>query len=441
MQSLTVPVDLPSSVQSRFDLLQLRTGQREILHKLAQRQDVLGVLPTGYGKSLCYELPPLLWGWQIVVVSPLLSLMEDQANRMKRHGLRVELLHSGKSKLEIRKTMNSIKGGGWDIVLLSPERLGHWIRSGWVPQLLGGVDYFVFDEVHCFFEWSQFRPAYNFISRWLSRNPVKVLALSATVHRSQEQALMGIWERPLTVVRMPLGRERLFLQCIPCESFGARYEQLFAALAGTENPTGVQLVYCYSRRETERVAHVLQSAFHGVESFHAGQTPANRTQTLDRLFAGALQIVCATSAFGMGVDYPNIRRVIHWGPPASMAAYWQEVGRSGRDGNDSVAVLLWNRSDVLRLQQNHKKDSEAVAVESKNSFTKMWRFLSSTLCRKQLLASHFGEECVRCRNCDNCRRRGHVQPHGERDKIRLRNRIPWWATEDTQEFFLQQFLG
>lgn len=378
----------------------LRAKQEEVLRELALGRSVFAGLPTGYGKSACYWIPAGAWGWRVWVVSPLVSLIEDQALACGAAGVRSLPLRASRRAVDRAKLRRRLEDGDWQVCFLSPERLERWGSSGYLRQLrLLGLepDLLVLDEMHCLEEWRSFRPAYAElyakVKTWL-RPTTLLLGLSASMPAPDSRAWMEELCGEYVHVGAGLGRENLNLSVIPLEREEDRWLLLLAALRGLKAPESA-LIYCGTRRETDEVARWLSSCGLPASAYHAGRPAGERSARTEAFRAGHLRVVCATTAFGMGIDYPHVSRVIHFSMPHDLESYWQEVGRAGRSGEEAHAVAFWRRSEASRFRAVCEPGARARLLA-------LWRAWLAGGCRKRAVAERLGAECEDCGRCDRC---------------------------------------
>lgn len=399
----------------------LKPKQVEVLAQLAAKRNCFASLPTGYGKSLCYWLPALAWGWRIWVLCPLVALIEDQAAACSRLGLRTLKLHaSGEGEAEIAEAQ---------VIFLTPERLEAWRDSGVISWLeANGIlpDLFVMDEMHCLEEWREFREglkaACEPIRRVLGAG-ARLLGLSA----SFASTVRDEWMRELTddyaLVIAGLGRKRLVLRIFPLEDGSQRWLMLTSCLRGLEAPES-SLVYCATREECDATASWLRSAGIEAVAYHAGHPASIRLALSEAFRAGRLRVVCATAAFGMGIDYPHVSRVIHFSLPYDLGAYWQEAGRAGRAGQLAYSIVLWRRSEISRLR--------VLPQRARERHIELWRALIAGDCRKRAIAGHLGMSAARCGVCDRCAPEGKNLPDWLRECVEAQQSAPWWLRETAE---------
>lgn len=345
---------IESVLRERFGFEEFRSGQREIVEALLAGRSVLAVLPTSAGKSLCYQLPAVMLSGVALVVSPLLALMKDQVDALKRRGIQAARLDSTLDASEIRRVMDDVRNGKIKLLYVAPERFAneHFLR--WLRQV--HVSMVAIDESHCISEWGHnFRPDYLKLSRWLQQLGLKpVLALTATA--TQEVAMdickaFGIEQQDH--VQTGFSRCNLHYRLKPTQ-LADRDDLLLKLLR--EDPCQPTIIYTTLQRTAEEVAGRLKRAGLAARPYHAGLDDEVRIQVQDDFLEGRLPLVVATIAFGMGIDKPDIRRVIHYNLPGSIEAYMQESGRAGRDGHAAVCTVLGDESDRLTLENFSQGD-------------------------------------------------------------------------------------
>jgi ATP-dependent DNA helicase RecQ len=396
---------LEELLKMNFSLNSFRRGQNEIISSVLNKKDVLAVLPTGGGKSLCYQFPAVFSKQLVVVISPLIALMKDQVASLQRQGIPAGCLHSGQSDIEKRAVFNEINQGGSFILYLSPERVQKEGFQKWIQNR--SVALFAIDEAHCVSQWGHdFREEYSQLRVLKTLRPdVPVLALTA----SATPTVLDDVSKNLNLVkpeRMVHGfyRNNLFYQVEVCADDDAKVLMLLQAIR--QNPLGRILIYCGTRRVTEELAMFLQQQFQGVGFYHAGLGAEERNTTQEMYVKGGLRILVATNAFGMGIDQPDVRLVVHYQMPANIDALYQEMGRAGRDGRDSTCLMLYARKDK-GLQSYFIDTSEAPkAIKSVR-----WRNLEALVnysegseCRHAEILTYYkdSQRIDRCGHCDNC---------------------------------------
>jgi ATP-dependent DNA helicase RecQ len=344
--------ETPEQLLARFGLESFRPGQREAVQAALDGRDSLVVMPTGGGKSLCYQLPALAEGTGlVVVVSPLIALMSDQLRRLEAAGVAAVMLASGMGEGHNQARLREIGDGSARLVLAAPERFASAaFRRALAARSIG---LFVVDEAHCVAEWGHdFRPDYlrlGEVIASLERPPVMAATATATPAVAEEIAERLALRDPLQV-RSGFDRPNLVFEVSSVEGKGAQARKLAALLHVLGEPDALPaIVYCGTRRDTERLVGELEAAGLRTACYHAGMSPDARRCAQEAFMSGGAEVVVATNAFGMGVDKADVRTVAHWALPTSLEAYYQEAGRGGRDGRPARALLLASRSDLGRL--------------------------------------------------------------------------------------------
>ena len=395
------------TVRRTWGYSSLRPLQSEAIEAAVQRRDSLVVLPTGGGKSLCYQVPPLVADRTDVVVSPLISLMKDQVDGLVAAGYPAAALHSGLSPQQRQDVRRGLNEGRYRLVFVAPERLVTEGFLSWAQR--AGVQSFAIDEAHCISHWGHdFRPEYRQLSVLHERlGSVSLHAFTATATPRVRQdileqlglvdpvVLVGTFDRPNLLFRV---LPRIDVQQQTLDVLG-------------RHPREAAIVYCISRKDTETMAAWLLG--HGIRAahYHAGLEPAARRDTQEAFAREDLDVVVATVAFGMGIDRSNVRCVIHAAMPKSIEHYQQEAGRAGRDGLEAECVLLYSAADFIRwksLLERRARDAaqEPDAIEPQvRLLNQMARFCSAAICRHRALANYFGQEYAgdSCGACDVCR--------------------------------------
>jgi ATP-dependent DNA helicase RecQ len=378
-----------------------RPGQREIVSAILAGRDCIGVMPTGAGKSLTYQIPARLLGGTTLVVSPLIALMKDQVDAMARVGLRAAFLNSTLAPEERRERIRALRRGELELLYAAPEGLEASVGGALegVPLALIAVD-----EAHCISHWGHdFRPAYRNLSGLRARFGAPVLALTATATPEVIRDIAGqLGMRDPLLVRGSFFRPNLRLHAVKKGAGPRTRDAVVRFVRSRRGESGI--VYALSRRSAEGIADDLRR--HGVRAaaYHAGLDPETRTKVQDAFRAGAIDVVAATVAFGMGIDKPDIRFVVHHDLPRSIEAYYQEIGRAGRDGAPSTCLLFHSWVDVLswdRLLDG--SDDPRAAAAQKRQARAMFRLAEAEGCRHAALVGHFGEVIGACRDaCDRC---------------------------------------
>ena len=325
---------------------EFRPKQREIIDSILAGRDTLGLLPTGGGKSITFQVPGLMMRGVTLVVTPLIALMRDQVEHLKERKIPAVAIHSGMASFEIQRTLDNAILGAYKFLYLSPERIASPLFRSILPQLK--VSMIVVDECHCISQWGyDFRPSYMCVAElrsWLPKAPV--LALTATATRLVAEDVMRVLHFP-----EPNIIQRSFLR--PNVAYVVRHtgDKAATMLRILSGVPGTSIVYCRNRKRTEELAEYLRGEGITADAFHAGLTHAERNERQRRWMAGEVRVMVATNAFGMGIDKPDVRSVIHWMLPSSPEEYFQEAGRAGRDGEKSFAVALVDKRDPMLVRR------------------------------------------------------------------------------------------
>jgi len=378
-----------------------RPLQEEVVDAILQKQDILMILPTGGGKSLCYQLPSLLMDGITVVVSPLLALMHDQVVALKANDIEAAMLSSMQTLEESHEIENALRRGEIKLLYVAPERLTNAYFLNLLHQL--PINFFVIDEAHCVSAWGhEFRENYRRLSLLKEQfSSIPITAFTATATNTVEQDIatnLGLIEPKR--VRGSLFRENLEISAKHRIKDGRA--QLIEFLKQHQNESGI--IYTLSRKSTEAIATFLQNKGIEAEAYHAGLPTEQKNKTYGDFVADRVQIVVATIAFGMGIDKSNIRFVVHMTLPKTIENFYQEIGRAGRDGIESETLLLFSAQDIVQ-QKMFIEDLPQTPYKAHafNKLDAMVRFANSENCRHQTVAAYFEDRIEACKiKCDNC---------------------------------------
>ncbi len=405
--------DAADCLQRVFGYADFRPGQRELVDAVLAGRDAIGVLPTGSGKSLTYQLPARLLGGVTLVISPLIALMKDQVDAMGRLGIRATFLNSSLEAEERRRRVLGIKRGEHELVYAAPEGLEASVGLALDGTKLSLV---AVDEAHCISHWGHdFRPAYRKLAGLRERfGGAPVLALTATAtRRVATDIAQQLGMRDPFEYRGSFFRSNLRLQALKKGEDGvSSREEILAQVRRRRGESGI--VYCITRKSVESLAEFLRTKRVRAVAYHAGLEAEERERVQDAFRSGAADVVVATVAFGMGIDKPDIRFVIHRDMPGSIEGYCQEIGRAGRDGAPSDCVLLYSWADVMAHDRlGEGVDDPEVARFQRQQARRMLDFAQAEGCRHQLLARHFDERIEPCgESCDHCRPSASARPAG-----------------------------
>jgi ATP-dependent DNA helicase RecQ len=384
-----------------FGFTSFRPLQEEIIRDSLAGKDVFALLPTGGGKSLCYQLPALARDGLTVVVSPLIALMKDQVDALQASGIPATFLNSSLAADESRKRLRGLHHGEYRLLYAAPERL---MLSGFLEDLQRwNVRLIAVDEAHCISEWGHdFRPEYRQISELRKLFPeVPFMALTATAtDRVREDIVTHLKLREPKCYVASFNRPNLTYRVIPKNK---PYDQLLHFLRARPKESGI--VYCQSRKSAERVAANLTEDGVKARPYHAGLTPKERSEHQELFLRDDVRVICATIAFGMGINKPNVRFVVHYDLPKNIEGYYQETGRAGRDGLPSECVLLFSAGDVVKQTGfiDEKPDPQEQKI-AREQLQQMVHYAECASCRRTELLAYFGEEFSAddCGACDNC---------------------------------------
>ncbi len=398
-------IDLEGALRECFGYDVFRPGQRAIIESVLAGKDCLGIMPTGAGKSLTYQLPARLLGGTTLVISPLIALMKDQVDALNENGFRATALNSSLDSDERRERMQDVRAGKYEIVYAAPEG----IEAG-AGRTLEGVDLrlIAVDEAHCISQWGHdFRPAYRRLAGLKSRFPdVPVLALTATAtERVTGDIVHQLAMDRAAVFRGSFFRENLHIHAHKKGKDGAVKnvrEAILGIVRDRADQTGI--IYCISRKSTETLASYLQEYGVRAAAYHAGLESEQRSKVQDQFRDDELSVVCATIAFGMGIDKSNVRYVIHRDMPRSIEGYYQEIGRAGRDGLPSDCVLFYSWNEVRTYDQfTESVEDHDAADRQRSQAREMFQWAETPDCRHSGIVGYFGEELAPCGgSCDYC---------------------------------------
>jgi len=398
----TDDVRLHSTLKEVFGFSQFREHQELAVRSIIENRDILMLLPTGGGKSLCYQLPALMKEGVTIVVSPLLALMYDQVSALKVMGINAQSLSSMQSEAEIQIIQAELLEQKIKLLYVSPERMAARGFVEFLQQLKIGS--FVIDEAHCISEWGhEFRDDYRKLSSIRSNFPnIPIAAFTATAtQKVKSDIIHQLHLNEPVLIKAIAFRKNITISVKNREGNGQK--QLLSLIQQKKGESGI--VYAFSRKETEEIGRFLNANGIIARSYHAGMSSQERTSVHKEFMNDTLQVVVATVAFGMGIDKSNIRYVIHTSMPKSIENYYQEIGRAGRDGLEAQTLLLYSMSDVVTRKSLIEKndgnsDYKRVALGQLNDSI---RFASGDVCRHKSIASYFGDKIENCVNrCDNC---------------------------------------
>ena len=376
-----------------------RQNQQEIIEHVMQGKDALVLMPTGGGKSICYQIPALTMSGTAIVISPLISLMKDQVETLRANGIEAEALNSGNDPAVDTVIRRKCISGSMKLLYISPEKL-----MSEIDYLLSHIQIslFAIDEAHCISQWGHdFRPEYTQLGILREKFPhVPIMALTATADKitrgdilkqlniTGAQKFISSFDRPNLSLSVKRGYKAVEKMHFILNFIKAR-------------PMEAGIIYCLSRKNTEKVASDLQKKGINAAPYHAGLSTFERNQTQERFKNDQLSVVCATIAFGMGIDKSNVRWVIHYNMPKSIESFYQEIGRAGRDGAPADTVLFYSLADIVQLTEFARQSGQQDVNMDK--LRRMQEYAESSVCRRRILLNYFSEQTDHdCGNCDVC---------------------------------------
>jgi ATP-dependent DNA helicase RecQ len=395
---------IKSTLNTVFGLDDFRPGQEDVIRSVLDGRNTLAIMPTGAGKSLCYQLPAVLLAGMTVIVSPLIALMKDQCDKLIELGLPASQLNSAQSTQEAREAAANISEARHEFAITTPER---FTQAEFLDSLQGVlIDLIVIDEAHCISQWGHdFRDAYLQIGAAIKKlGSPPVLALTATAPAAVIDDIRTYLELDdLNVINTGTHRPNLKYEVVNVEHDDDKLRRLMPLLGELD---GIGIIYTSTVKHAEAVSAFLKA--HGVaaEKYHGRMRAADRHEIQERFMRGELKAIVATNAFGMGIDKPDIRFVIHYNLPGSVDAYYQESGRAGRDGLDSRCILLFLKTDQRPHLFFIGRKAPARQRHERDKLNAMIAYAQSALCRWSLILRQFNESLDGdgCGDCDNCRR-------------------------------------
>jgi ATP-dependent DNA helicase RecQ len=387
---------LHNTLKENFGFEKFRPNQEEIINTILEEKDTLAIMPTGGGKSICFQLPALLLPGVTIVISPLIALMKDQVDSLRANGIDACFINSSQNESEQQLHIQNLKDNKVKLVYVAPESLSY--LDAVFSQLT--VSLIAIDEAHCISAWGHdFRPAYTNLGYLKNRFPsTPILALTATADKATRKDIsQQLNLKSPKIFVASFDRKNLSLEVRPALD---RVKQIIDFIQDKPNESGI--IYCLSRKTTEELAEKLQKVGVNAKAYHAGLDNTIRSKTQDEFINDDCQVVCATIAFGMGIDKSNVRWVIHYNLPKNIEGYYQEIGRAGRDGLPSETILFESYGDVIQLQKFASQGLNAEVQLAK--LERMKQYADALSCRRKILLSYFGELVTEnCGNCDICK--------------------------------------
>jgi len=390
------PQILHARLKENFGFEKFRPNQENIINTILSGQDTLAIMPTGGGKSICFQLPALIFHGITIVISPLIALMKDQVDSLKTNGISACYINSSQSSEEQQFYIDNLKSNTFKLVYIAPESLSYLdvIFNELTISLIA------IDEAHCISSWGHdFRPAYTNLGYLKNRFPsTPILALTATADKATRTDITKQLNlKNFKTFIASFDRKNLSLEVRPALD---RVKQIIDFVENKPNESGI--IYCLSRKTTEELAEKLKKSGITAKAYHAGLDNTVRAKTQDEFINDDCQVVCATIAFGMGIDKSNVRWVIHYNLPKNIEGYYQEIGRAGRDGLPAETVLFESYADVIQLQKFASEGLNSDVQLAK--LDRMKQYADALSCRRKILLSYFGELVTEdCGNCDICK--------------------------------------
>ncbi len=394
-------VEIYSTLKEIFGYHNFRGNQEKIINNLLAGKNTFVIMPTGAGKSLCYQLPALVMPGTAIVISPLIALMKNQVDQLVAHGINAQFLNSTLTKGEINAVKKDTLNGNVKLLYVAPETLTKEENITFLRQ--ANISFVAIDEAHCISEWGHdFRPEYRKIRTIIEQlgNNIPVIALTATATpKVQLDIQKNLHMEEASLFKSSFNRKNLFYTIRPK---GGTKKQLIKFIKARKGQSGI--IYCLSRKKVEEIAELLKVNDINALPYHAGLDASVRIKNQDAFLNEEADVIVATIAFGMGIDKPDVRFVIHYDTPKSLEGYYQETGRAGRDGMDADCLMFYSYNDILKLEKFNKDKNVTERDNAKQLLLEMAAYAESSVCRRKVILNYFGEHLEKdCGFCDNCK--------------------------------------
>lgn len=391
--------ELKSKLKEYFGYGQFRGNQERIMENILAKRNTFVIMPTGAGKSLCYQLPAVIQDGTAIVISPLIALMKNQVDQLNAHGINAQFINSTLTKSAVNKVKKEVLNGSIKLLYVAPESLTKEENVTFLKK--ANISFAAIDEAHCISEWGHdFRPEYRKIKSILAQiGQMPIIALTATATpKVQLDIQKNLHMEEADLFKSSFNRTNLYYEVRPKKQ---AKKQLIRYLKERKGQAGI--IYCLSRKKTEEISEFLNvNGFHAAP-YHAGLDPAIRMKNQDDFLNEDVDVIVATIAFGMGIDKPDVRFVVHYDTPKSLEGYYQETGRAGRDGLRGDCLMFYSFNDILKLEKFNKDKTVTERENARILLEEISSYAESSVCRRKQLLHYFGEEFGdSCDKCDNC---------------------------------------
>lgn len=395
-------LDVMNKLKTVFGFDRFRGEQEEIINNVLSGNDTFVIMPTGAGKSLCYQLPAITMPGVAIVISPLIALMKNQVDQLNAFGINAQFLNSTLTKTEINKVKKETLSGDVKLLYVAPESLTKEENVLFLKK--AKISFVAIDEAHCISEWGHdFRPEYRRIHSIIDSidSSIPIIALTATATpKVQIDIQKNLQMDDAMLFKSSFNRKNLFYEVKPK---GGTKKKLIKFIKARKGQSGI--IYCLSRKKVEEIAELLKVNDVNALPYHAGLDPAVRIHNQDAFLNEDADVIVATIAFGMGIDKPDVRFVVHYDTPKSLEGYYQETGRAGRDGNEGHCLMFYSINDIIKLEKFNKDKTVTERDNARQLLNEMASYAESSVCRRKQLLFYFGENMdTDCGFCDNCKK-------------------------------------